>query len=322
MTGIIKYLSNRATTGSIVRLEMGTITIAIGWGDLKSDPSFDFENYLNEVNPKLNKTDRENNKLDKGNNYLIKNGYDNHIHGFVKDYKFIMVSSKPRPFFYPIPDFKITWHQSQWINQREVVETFVEIFGVENAYVILCKAKIIRSDFWLDSELSYEQTKQSTYRSGVSVSDQRRGDRRSFYLGTKGLKQSVFYEKPTKDRSKLDIKFSDEKPIEMITRYEVRYFGKKVPIRTYSDYIETSEMDLFAHIKTCLFSKKKLQSISKKKKIDPVKIRDFIDVVEKEDLHHARRRFNKNRNFYRTIEPILKEVGKDLKLSNDGKRKF
>lgn len=321
MTVVSKYLRNPATKGIKWRPVMGTITLSIGWEDLISDPSFDFENYLKEVNPKLKKTDRINNKLDKGNNHIIKNGYEKNTHGFVNVFKFIMVSSQPRQFFYPMPAFKITWHQSQWNDQKEVVETFSEIFGIHNAYAILCKGKVLRSDFWLDSELSYEMTKQSSYRPGVSVSDQRKGDRRSYYMGLKGKKVAVFYEKPTNDRSRLDIKFKGNRSIQMMTRYEVRYFGKKVPIRTYSNYIDTSKMELFDHIKTCLFSNEKFLKIANTKKIDIQKIYNFLDVVEKEGLHHARIRFNKSRSFYRTIGPILKEAGKDLKLSKRWQQK-
>lgn len=316
MTVTSKYLRKPATVGSVEIMAMGTLTVAIGWNELTSDPSFSLQNYLNESNPKLDRKQREDNKLDKGNNYLIKNGYTNHVHGFVKENKFIMVSSKPKQFFYTMPDFKITWHQSQWKDQKEVAEEFVKIFGKHDAYAILCKGKVIRSDFWLDSELSYEQTKQATYRTGVSVSDQRRGERRSFYLGTKGHKQSVFYEKPCKDRRKLDIKFKNSnETIEKITRFEARYFGKKVPIATYADYIDTAGKNLFDHIKTCLFNKEKVLELAQKKRIDQDKIIQFLDVVVKEDLHHARKRFNKNRNFYRTTEPILKDSGVDLKLS-------
>lgn len=322
MTVTSKYLSKPATVGSVEIVAMGTLTVAIGWDELTSDPSYSFQNYLNESNPKLDRNQREDNKLDKANNYLIKNGYTNHTHGFVEENKFIMVSSKPKQFFQTMPDFKITWHQSQWKDQQEVVEKFVEIFGKHDAYAILCKGKVIRSDFWLDSELSYEQTKQATYRSGVSVSDQRRGERRSFYLGNKGHKQSVFYEKPCKDRSKLDIKLKNSnKAIEKITRFEVRYFGKKVPMATYADYIDTSGMNLFDHIKTSVFKKEKVLELAQEKRIDQDKIIQFLDVVEKEDLHHARKRFNKNRNFYRTIEPILKESGVDLKLSKRWQKK-
>lgn len=316
MTVTSKYLRNPATVGSVEIKVMGTLTVAIGWDELTSDPSYSLKNYLNESNPKLSRNQRVDNKLDKGNNYLIKNGYNCHVHGFVKENKFIMVSSKPKQFFHTMPDFKITWHQSQWKDQKEVVEEFVKIFGRHDAFAIICKGKVIRSDYWIDSELSYEITKQATYRPGVSVSDQRRGERRSFYLGTKGLKQSVFYEKPCKDRNKLDIKFKkSKKAIEKVTRFEVRYFGKKVPIATYANYIDTAEINLFEHIKTCLFKREKVLELAKKKKIDSDKVVQFLDLVEKEDLHHARKRFNKNRNFYRTIEPILKQAGVDLNLS-------
>lgn len=314
-----KYLYKSATL-NLMESYMGTITSGVYWTQLDSDISYELEKSLNEVNPKLNLLEREENKFNKSNYYLSKNGYLKHVHGYIEG-KFIIISSQPKPFFNNLPDFKVTWHQSQWTSQREVAESFVRIFGVRNAYAILCLSRLYRSDYWLDCELPYERMKKSTFRPGVTVSDQRKSERKSYYLGSKGPKQLVLYEKP-KDKVKvLDIKLKKNANSPNVTRIEARYFGQQVPIKTYADYINTANIDVFKVLKTSVFSKEKFLEAASKTRVDSNKIADFIDTVEKEGLHHARCKFNKNRNFYRTIEPILNEVSKDLNLYRRWKKK-
>jgi len=63
-------------------------------------------------------------------------------------------------------------------------------------------------DLWLDLELVYDQIKRCTYRPKVSVSEHIKSNRRSTYLGSKGLKRAVFYEKPLTKNINLDLKRS------------------------------------------------------------------------------------------------------------------
>jgi len=103
--------------------------------------------------------------------------------------------------------------------------------------------------------------------------------------------------------------------VQNITRLEVRYFGKEVPIKHLSDYQDLAKMDVFNLMEINYFTKKKLLEYVKQNPKYKDRIFEFIDVVEKEGFHFARKKFNKNRNFYRTIEPIIKEIGKSLHLS-------
>lgn len=300
---------------------MGTLTIGLWWDSLESDPSYALKEYLEVANPKLTGKERDDNKLNKSNYYLNKNGYTKHIYGFV-DGKFIIISYEPKAFFHKLHDFKITFHQSQWKNQQEVTHKFTEIFGIKNAQVILCRSQVLRSDFWLDGELTYDQLKQSSYRPGVSVSDQRKGERLTYYLGSKLPKLALFYQKLTNEIPSIDIKVKNKSATDYATRIEVRYFGKEVPIRTYSDYAQTFDTDVFKIIKTSIFSKQKFLGEASLRRIDADKVASFADAVEKEGLHSARCRFNNGRNFYRTLEPILKSTGVDLQLKKRWQKKL
>jgi hypothetical protein len=302
---------------------MGTVTIAVGWQDLQSDPIYEFERYFKSgLNSKMSKFDREDNKLDKSNNYLIKTGYNKHVYGFIDKKKFLMVSSRPRPFINPLPDFKITWHQSQWKDQEDVAITFVKIFGFENAKAILCNGKVVRIDFWLDTELSYEQARMFTYRSGSSISDQIKSTRRTFYIGAKGNKRALFYEKSQSSISDTDVRVKGKNSKELkYVRYEVRYFNSEVPIRTYAEYFKTVDKDVFRIINVLVFNDEKFKQVARVTKINEKKVIDFLNLVTREGLFYARKKLNENRNFYRTFGMLLNEVGSKVMLDAYWKRK-
>jgi len=105
------------------------------------------------------------------------------------------------------------------------------------------------------------------------------------------------------------------------TRIELRFFGKDVPIKTYADYVTTAEKDVGRIIKAIFFSDAQVMKIASSKRMSMEKIATFLEIVNKEGLHYAREAFNENRNFYRTIEPILKEAGKTFNFSARWKRK-
>ncbi len=299
---------------------MGTLTVGIWSEKLDSDISYDLEQYLEEINPKLSLEEREVNKFNKSNFYLDKSGYLKHTYGYI-DRKFIMVLSNPKPFMSRMFDYKVTWHQSQWKNQEEVVKEFTKIFGIKNAECILCQSQILRFDAWLDCEVEYDLFKRSTYRSGVSCLDQRKSIRLSCYYGTKKPKQAVIYQRAYSPALKMDISKNGRYEAEYYTRAEVRYFNKMVPIRSYSDYHQTSDLKLFAILKTILIYKNRFIAAAEKSKLNTIKVAKFLELADREGLHHARAVLNQNRNFYRTLEPLLYENGLVLDLSRMWKRK-
>ncbi len=318
MSDSYKYLLNSATEGrQSKRGSMGTVVEGFDRVGISGDIESMLKDKLSETNPRLTSKQRVENKYNKKNKFLGRTGYNRNTYGFING-KFIFLSADPKPFFNEIPDYKITWHQSQWKNQKEVVETFIDLFGPHNAYHIFFNGRTHRIDAFVDIEFDYDTAKKAIYRSGVSVVENHKSDLKTCYLGAKGPKQAVFYEKEIK-RKNLDLKFKKSKEYSHNVRVESRFFNSGVPIKNYSEYSKLSEVNMFDHIKTHYFKPDKLKSASSSRKID--KVREFCDLVEKEGIHHARRKLNKNRNFYRTIEPLLKEVGIDLNLSKKWKKK-
>jgi hypothetical protein len=292
---------------------MGTITIGINSSKLLSDIDYDLKQYLSEINPLLRNSEKDKLKLNRKNQYLEKTGYKVSTYGFIDD-KFIFLSSSPKNFFHCMYDYKLTVHFSQWMNLQEIVEVFIRVFGFENARSIFFSGTVLRVDFWLDLEISYNKLKQTIYRPGVAISDQRKGERRSFYLGARGPRQAVFYEKPFTDRADLDLRLKKATNNTLMTRVEVRYSGKAVPFRTFADYASSADFKPFDILKTSFLSISKLSKFELSKRTNR-KIDEFISCVLSEGIHHARKKFNKNRNFYRTIQPILDKISNDLNLS-------
>lgn len=186
---------------------MGSIAVINSSSDFKICPSYSLRKVLGDkCNPKLSRADKDELKIRKGGFQLSKTGYNQATYGYYKD-KFIFIFSEPCPFFYALGDYRIIWHQSQWKNQEEVVLAFVDIFGFEDASSIFFKGKLIRLDVWLDTELTYEEAKASIYRPKVSVKEEYRSGSRTTYLGAKGNKRAVIYEKPKeKVRGRSDVR--------------------------------------------------------------------------------------------------------------------
>lgn len=201
-----KYLKKLATFSRCRGNGMGTVVIGINNVDLQSDIDFDLANYLGDgINQKLNNEERYEQKLVKAHSYMIKDGYNKHTHGFISDNKFIFLASKPGGFFYKLHDYKLTIHLSQWNNIKQVADAFCDIFGAHNTQAIFNEGEILRLDAWIDTNLSYNTLKKTVYRNGVSVSDQRKGDRKTYYLGSKKPMPALFYEKSNIPPELLDL---------------------------------------------------------------------------------------------------------------------
>lgn len=295
---------------------MGTITIGLYREQVDIDLDICLHDYLENINPKLCRSERDEQKLNKANYYLQKNGYYKHTYGYI-DSKFLFLSSRPKTFFCRLFDYQLTWHQSQWANQKEVVERMCDIFGKRIAKIICFEGVITRSDFWLDMDLSFNRLRNSLYRPGVTVLERYKSDKRSLYYGARSNKYGVIYEK-RRMKKHLDFLAKRRNKTDLSTRIEVRFLKKEVPIANYCDYLKTANLDVFGMFKTCFFSPRKLKT---QKNVNQEKVASFIDSVDKEGLHFARRDHNKNRDFYRSIEPALKKISKDLNLSGRWRKK-
>lgn len=107
------------------------------------------------------------------------------------------------------------------------------------------------------------------------------------------------------------------------TRIEVRFIGKKVPINHLSDYESLKDLKLFNHLKTKLPSRKKFEfNRDKYTKKKALQFEKFLDEVDREGIHSARKTFNRSRAFSRTLEPILNECSQNLSLSKRWTKKI
>ena len=300
-------------TGGIII--MGTLLIGNRIHHFSYDPLETFRRYLaSDLNPKLSLGERKEQKLDKPNEYLLKNGYKDHAYGLI-DGKFIMVCSNPDTYYrHPLPDVKVTFHQSQWPGgQRQVAQTFTEIWGKHDAKTILCHGIISRSDFQLDGDVPFDIYMQSIYRPGRGYPKLHLNVMRSCYFGDSGPKRAVIYEKKL---DKLDFRIF-KNTASLPTRTEVRYFWGKVPIKTYADYIKTAEMQVFDFLRTSLIFKKQLYELSKLGKADPQSIKMFLKRLQKDGLHRSLRLCEKNKS----IGPLIEQASTSLYLSERWQRK-
>jgi hypothetical protein len=276
-----------------------------------------YKDYLGfNVNPYLSPQEKSRYNRDKAQVHLEKNGYWSHVYGRVNG-KYLMVCSNPKPFEFPLPDYKFIWHQSEWESQRSVAEFFAEVFGMHNANSILCHGKISRLDVWLDGDIPFDIYMQSVYRPRLSCPRIVPGIFKSCYFGDVGLKRAIIYEK---NLDKLDFKLF-KKTSSFPTRTEVRYFWKAVPIKTYSDYINMVDMRVFDLLKTNVIYKRQFYELSKSRKVDPETIQKFLRGLQKYGFHHARKVSNHSHHFYRSIEPLIRQTSIDLHLSERWQRK-
>jgi len=211
MSQTVKYLKNSATSITSKETEepVGTITIGNKCNDFDSNPADDLKKYFEKGNSYIDKRSMIEVKQSKSNFYLSKTGYSKHVYGYVGDKKdkFIFIASEPvGPGYMKMYDFKITFHQSQWRDQREIAETFVQIFGWKNAKTILLEGEILRFDAWIDIEISYDILKKFVYRPKVSITEKVKKKMRTLYLGSKKPKVVVMYEKNAKDIRTIDVK--------------------------------------------------------------------------------------------------------------------
>lgn len=301
---------------------MGTVTVGISKNDLFSDIQAELVEQLGlGLNPKLGIRDRFELKLEKKQNYMICDGYDRHTYGFVKN-KYFFIASNPSPFFYKLHDFRVTIHLSQWRNIKEVIDSFCNIFGALNTERIFNKGDMLRLDLWLDTECSHDFLKQSIYRKGISSVEKIRGELKTCYYGAKKPNPALFYEKLDLDKGLIDIKVKNSKPNRFSTRIEIRFFRPVLPIKHFSDYGKLAEMDLFSKLLTASISREKFYSIeSQFTKIRATQFKQFLSEVYKEGLHSGWKKFNKNRDFKYTIQPILNKCSTDLKLSERWRNK-
>ena len=314
------YLGKVATGDAFEGMQMGTITSGLFLYQTSGNPRISLKNYLGKMgNPKLSKNQKENYKLDKSNYHVGKSGYKFQSYGLVNG-KFIFVCEEPRYFNPKMPYYKITWHQSQWKDQKEVADTFIELFGLQLTKSILTIGKLSQVDVWLDTECQLETLRNSFFRKGIVRKDNMDTKRRSVYYGSRKPLSAIVYEKKRSGNEKIDIKTKSKNKSDYYTRIKARMFGKAVPIKTYADYAKLGEMSLFDFLSVYYLPCKKLSDLIKETTTD-TKTRNFLESIQRNSLQFARQRFNQNRDFYRKLEPFLKKNTKNLYLSKRWRKK-
>lgn len=293
---------------------VGTVSPIIKHRDsLSSDLVQDFRGFIKDYGDK----ERNEAEFNKEKKYLWRTGYTDFAYGYYKG-KYVFVAGNPKHFFNPLPAYKLTLHLSQWqdVGMRGVANFIANATGVENTKTIFSVGALARLDLWLDLELQYEDSRMTVFRPGIRNYECYRSGMRTYNLGDKSNKCFMFYEKAIKDRDDLDFKFKKNRSYVNGTRFELKFSGRDVPIRHLSEYSKTADLDLFSIVKTSYLPLKARIAL----KSDP-RLKLFMHVLETEGLQQARRVTNKNRNFYRTIQPILEANGLDLNLNSRWKKK-
>lgn len=307
------YLGIPATEAKPKEAGVGTIKLTVlDRGMLQNCLSERMKTFLDENG--VIQSDSEEFEEDK--KLAIKTGYQEIVSGFYRAC-YVFVGSRPNAFINRIPDYCLTFHFSQWSSMQDFMGFLKMVCGTKDAETIFYQGMIARIDFWLDLGLTYDNCKLFISRPGITCVEKFRSDKRTFYFGAKGVKQGVMYEKPNPRIRKLDYIQKANPDPELLTRIEVRYFKKKVPISHLSEYGDSWKQEPFSMLKTYMTTKNDRKALKAKSR----RLETFVDYLEGEGLHFARRKMNKLRDFYRTIEPHLKNNSKDLALDARWKKK-
>jgi hypothetical protein len=245
-------------------------------------------------------------------------GYENHLYGYIttKEGKkrYISILYGPKKFRYELAAYKITWHQSQWKNQREVVETFVHHFGLDKAYEIFFKWKIVRLDLWIDLGYLYDRVKRSIHKTGCSSIEKPRSYLRTLYLGSStSPSRLIAYEKVLR---RIDLGKKIENKKRKGVRLEVRLLNDAIPIETYAGYSKMIDIELWMKIENYFMDREiwvQLESIVDSRMKHNLKI--FRKRLNRDDFTYAKLSMNGNGNFSRGIGKYLKKYATSYNFS-------
>jgi hypothetical protein len=203
-------------------------------------------------------------------------------------------------------DLKITFHLSQFKNYKEFKRTLK--YGLGRDYSKLLNGRVLRFDAFLDIKIPLKLIDSNFYQKYVRQVDKWKSGTGTIYFGNKP-KITCFCEKNVSP-DKIDYKRPKKKSKEILcVRIEVRHFKNKLPIRTFREIKKIYEIDLFSHL---IIDDTEGITRTDLKKNQLHRIMAFQK--RKDEVGHliARREFNENGNFDRSIGRFLRPLNIDL----------
>ncbi len=317
---------------------MGTTRLHLHEQNTISTAITNFCNYFgNELNVKLSAKSKKVNKLTGREKNSIFYNFRQSYFGFYKG-KYIGIAHEPkrspklcncidRCFCY-FDELCIVVHRSQFENYKEVVDCYIDVFGFEVTYILMVKGFYTRMDSWIDLHSHMKLIKRSLfYHRGRYFEEQLSLDR-TIYLGKKrehgesSVKQFFrIYEKKSKS-NKVDkvVKLNGQKNITV--RIEVQHLYDRVPIRNPIQLNHLKRCKPFSSLRTYFCSNELITKYKSDGKTITQREKDFFKVVRDDGLSFARKKFNINRDFHKTIEVLLKKISVPMDLDRLWQKKM
>lgn len=304
--------------------EMGTIA-TMGF-DPTNQIVPNFREALKEnINPKLSLKERIRFKLDGQEKSNVCYGYSDFIFGLI-DGQFLGLAYNP--YFPSLNDYRLVTHLSQIGNLENLCNLLLKAFGPDVTKLILVDWRTTRVDLWIDFISNLHFFVKSAFRHKGRVLQKYANGYKTFYWGQKRAKGTsgsnpLFraYESNRSITPDMILKLKDEE--NQSVRLEAQFEHKKCPIKHLYQYPQLVEFEPFHLLNTRFVTKRKFKQFIKGKSwCDlPTSFVPFCQKRHLDGLHEARKKFNANRKFSTTIDPILIESSENIDLNSIWQRK-
>jgi len=206
-----------------------------------------------------------------------------------------------------VSELLVQFHMSRFSTFASCVAFLKEAFGL--AFPVILDARIRRLDCCIDVQASYSAIRRCLSQPRARVSEEIRSGRSTLYLGT-WPRQTCCYQKELKSDQldyikKKSSRVSGDENVSAI-RIEVRHKRNRVPIIALREIEQLRDFNPFAHLQLNTIKRvPSSENISSKTKVI---IDAYLHRCRELGAHEARKSFNANGNFKRTIGIHLKPL--------------
>lgn len=292
---------------------MGTVVLGLFDNKFEREPIVHFRKYLgNKSNPKL---PRRTNKLLGFHSKEFKKtkaGYLIHVHGWVGDMHISMLSGK-RYKNGSMPNHLLTFHLSQAKKIGIALKMIVRAIGYETAKDFFLKGVNRRTDAFLDIDASFEDMRNSIHRKYVHLDKDFDNFLRSCYYGKSEPLYAILYEKQLDICSRIDFSIGKEGDPKIYCRLEARMFREEVPIKSFCDYQQLSEINPFAFLDIYYLPSEKIDALLLTDSLTS-REKSFLKSIQRNSLQFAIKRFSKSKDFNERLKPFLNQISEKMDL--------
>ena len=267
--------------------------------------------FANHLVKKLRQIGEPNSKPKKWRGKGFKRGYENGaVYKVLGKHLFIAwkprVRKKTSPFP-PLPPMLMNFHLSQFEDFNAFKKWGTAVFGKDGLSLVL-DGRLKRLDFAIDVEMHIDIAEQEIIQSRARTERRIKSGKKTIYLGSYP-RETRIYEREI-PRYKLDHKTQkNNDPGEIINaiRIEVECHAKKIPIKCLRGVEFLRTWNPFSHLQY-LNQRGHVISTGAPPKVEQ-KLMAFKWCCQQMGAQAARKKFNKDRNFARTVEKYFDDVG-------------